>query len=551
MFDPIKKVQELIVMPSENELVEFKEAKNDYDFRKIGKYFSALSNEANLKNADCAWLVFGVADVSRQYVNSRYRPNEPNLQRLKAEIGAKMTAGLTFIEIYAFEVEPGRRVVLFQIPPAPLGLPIAWDGHYYARNHEELVPLNIEKIERIRIQSTRKDWSKGICKDASIDDLAPEAIARARELFKRKNPQLSNDVDGWSDNIFLNKAKITIDGHITNTAILLLGKPESVHYLSPAVSKISWILRDKKGIELDYEHFTSPLILSIDKLYSKIRNLKYRYMQDGSLFPEEVYKYDPYVIREALNNCIAHQDYLLGGKINVVENEDDSLVFSNLGSFLPVRVENVIMSDAPSEFYRNRFLSDAMVNLSMIDTIGSGIRKMFNAQRAKFFPLPEYDLTENQVTVTIIGKVLDLNYARKLAQIPDLTLDTIVLLDKVQKKKQLSADEASHLRSLGLIEGKRPNLYVSSKVARDTNEKTDYMKRRGIDDKYCKKMIIDYLKEFKNGTRYDFEDMLLEKLPSNLTMIQKKNKVRNILQSMKKEQKIKLNDTRSWTLINS
>lgn len=549
MFDPSKKLAELLSLPSENEIVEFKEAKTTFGLQEIGKYFSAMSNEANLKTKDCAWLVFGVRDGDRALVNTEYRRDSRSLQNLKQEIAQKTTAGIGFIDIFDFEGMPGKRVIMFQIPPAPLGMPVAFEGHYYARNHESLVPLNIEKIERIRIQEPRRDWSKTICEDATIHDLSPDAIIKARELFKRKNPDLAQHVEEWDDIKFLNKAKITIKGRITNTAILLLGRPESVHHISPAVSKISWILKSQDGIELDYEHFTSPLLLSIDQLYAKIRNLKYRYMHEGSLFPDEVFTYEPAVIREALNNCIAHQDYLLGGKINVVESENSTLVFSNLGSFLPVRIENVIKSDAPSEFYRNRFLSDAMVNLNMIDTIGSGIRKMFISQKNKFFPLPEYDLRNNQVSVTIIGKVLDLNYARKLAQIPDLNLDTIILLDKVQKKKSLSADEAAQLREAGLIEGKRPNIYISSQIAQKTNEKSEYMKRRGIDDEYCKKMIIDYLEKFNVGDRSDFEAMLLAKLSDNLSLVQKKNKVRNILQSLKRENKIKLHqNTKQWEL---
>lgn len=551
MIDPIAKIKELVSLPSENEIVEFKEANTTFDSDKLGRYFSALSNEANLKGESFAWLVFGVKDSDRSYVNSKYRANNLHLQKLKTEIGQHTAAGVTFTEIHSLEIEPGKRTVLFQIPAAPLGMPMSFKGHYYARNHEDLVPLNIEKLERIRIQEVRRDWSKGICSGAIVDDLSELAIKRARELYIQKNPHLKETIENWTDVVFLNKAKLTIAGKITNTAILLLGKPESVHFISPAVSKVSWILKSKEGIELDYEHFSSPIILSVDELYKKIRNLRYRYLQDGSLFPDEIYKYDPYVIREALNNCIAHQDYLLGGKINVIENDDDSLVFSNLGSFLPVRIENVIYSDSPSEFYRNRFLGDAMVNLNMIDTIGSGIRKMFISQRNRFFPLPDYDLSNNQVTVKIIGKVLDMNYARKLAQIPEMNLGTIILLDRVQKKKKITTDEAKLLRKEGLIEGKRPNLYVSSRVANTTNLKTDYMKRRGIDDEYCKKMILDFLAEFNEASRTDLEDMLIEKLPDNLTIDQKKNKIKNILQKLKKDEKIIVSENRTWTLSNN
>ena len=274
MIDPVKIVHELVSKGLEDEIVEFKEANNSFNFNILGKYFSALSNEANLKEKDCAWLCFGVKDSDRSFTNTRFRPDTQKLQSLKGEISKNTTSGITFIDIFAFEVESGKRIVLFQIPPAPTGVPVNFKGHYYARNHNELTSLNIEKIERIRIQTPRKDWSKNICREATIDDLDPDAILKARELFKKKNQNLAKYVDNWDDEKFLNKAKITICGKITNAAILLLGRPESVHFLSPAVSKISWILRDKGGIELDYEHFTSPLILSVNKLYAKIQKPK-------------------------------------------------------------------------------------------------------------------------------------------------------------------------------------------------------------------------------------------------------------------------------------
>lgn len=166
-----------------------------------------------------------------------------------------------------------------------------------------------------------------------------------------------------------------------------------------------------------------------------------------------------------MTNCIAHQDYTLGGRVNVVENEESFLVFSNKGEFIPQSVEKVIEADAPETRYRNRFLSNAMVNLSMIDTIGSGIKHMFSIQKRKFFPLPEYSFVNNEVKVMITGKVLDVNYARKLAQTPDLGLHDIMLLDKVQKGKTLNSEEIKQLRNSKLIEGRKPNFYISSHIA--------------------------------------------------------------------------------------
>lgn len=539
MKNILKQLDFLLSLPGENEVVEFKEAKKNLDFNDIGEYFSALSNEANLTNKPSAWLLFGVKN-NQTIIGTKYRADRMSLDSLKSEVANHVINRITFTDIHEVK-KNGKRVLLFEIPPAPKGMPVSWKGHFYAREGESLCPLNIEKIDRIRAQAVREDWSMGICEGATIGDLSKEAIVKAREFYIRKNISKKEEVELWSDEIFLNKAKVLIGGKITRTAILLIGKPESEHFISPATSKISWILKDKDNVERDYQHFSCPLILSVDKVYNKIRNLKYRYLVDGTLFPEEVDRYDPITIREAINNCIAHQDYTLGGKINVVENEDDSLVFSNVGSFIPQTISNVIDSDAPSEYYRNRFLADAMVNLSMIDTVGSGIKKMFFSQRNRFFPMPEYDLSNEKVKLTIIGKVLDIKYARKLAQIPELSLDTIILLDKVQKKKRLMPDELNKLRKQELIEGRSPNIYVSSRVAAVTGQKSSYIKNRGFKGAHYKKMILECLEEYTYALKSDVDNLLLDILPSVLDESQRKNKVRNIVYAMSKKDKTIVN----------
>src|SRR4030067_1887677 len=154
----VNKLNELRSLPTETEVFEFKEAKNGFDFGKLGKYFSALSNEANLKQRKEAWLIFGIKDSDKSIVGSTYRHNPADLDNLKAEIANKTTNRITFIEIYELHLPEGR-VVMFQIPAAPKGIPIAFDGHYYGRGGEELSALHIEEIERIRAQGGAADWS--------------------------------------------------------------------------------------------------------------------------------------------------------------------------------------------------------------------------------------------------------------------------------------------------------------------------------------------------------------------------------------------------------
>ncbi|PIS29164.1 MAG: transcriptional regulator [Candidatus Marinimicrobia bacterium CG08_land_8_20_14_0_20_45_22] len=542
-----EKLQKLRSLPGEAETVEFKEAKSGYDFHKIGKYFSALSNEANIKVKNESWLIFGVRNKDREIVGSNYRAgNRPYLDSLKNEIGEKTTGRITFVEIFELTMPEGR-VVMFHIPPAPQGIPVAWEGHYYGRDGESLRPLNIEEIERIRRQVTNYDWSGEICSGATFNDLDADAIRIARESFKKKNPRLADETNSWNNLTFLNNARITIDSQITRTAVLLLGKPESAHHIAPAIAQITWTLRDKDAVEKDYEHFYCPFVKAVDQVFAKIRNLKYRYLKQGTLFPEEIDQYEPLNIKEALSNCIAHQDYTLDGRITVTESEDGYLTFVNPGSFLPGSIEKVLHSQNPPSYYRNQFLTQAMLKLNMIDTVGGGIKRMFRLQRERFFPLPEYDLSDNLVRVVLIGKMLNPEYARVLALNPDLSLEEIILLDKVQKKKELTKDEAHHLKERRLIEGRKPNYHISASIAKTTGQSTDYMRLKGVDDQFIRKMIIEHLDKFGETKKIAFEKVMLSKISDNLTEQQKKNKIRNILQDLKRKGKI-INKGKIWTI---
>ena len=532
----------------EDEVVEFKKAENNFDFDDLGKYFSALSNEANLRDKAFAWLTFGVHDKTREILGTSFKSSMKSLQKLKQDLSQHTTDNHTFREIYELKVE-GKRVLLFQIPATPRGIPMAWKGHFYARRGESLGALDMGKYEEIRRQVVDEDWSKEILEGATIEDLDPEAIKEARRKYGKKHPDLVKEMKRWDDITFLNKAKITLKGKITNTAILLVGRTESEYLISPAVARIRWIYKDSKGNERDFAIETCPFVLATDKIYGKIRNFKYLIMDPEltSLVPDNLDTYDPFIIREALNNAIAHQDYGCHGMINVVE-EEDRLIFTNLGSFIPDSVRSVLENDAPEEHYRNKMLANAMVELGMVDTIGSGIKRMFDKQRERLFPMPDYDFSENRVKVTVVGKVLDVDYARLLTRDKTLSLLDIEMLSRIQMHRPLSKEEIDYLRKRKLVEGRKNALYFAKSVAGATGQKAEYTRNKGFDDEYYRDLIMKALEQHERMSRPEINALLMNKLPEALTEKQKLSKIGHLLTYLRQSGKIEIGDKKQWQL---
>lgn len=537
----------------ETEWLEFKtnisESHSSITYEGVGKYISGISNVACLKDKAYGYLVLGIQDSTWNIVGTNLRMAEAKISNQDYELWLrKNLSPMISFEIEEFDYN-GNHIVMFIIP-ATNSEPVNFKGEAYLRVGSNLTKLKDFPDYIRKIYHSQNDWSGEIIDEATFDDLDPEAIAKAREWYANKHEHLREEMKTWDDVTFLNKARITKKGNITNTAILLLGKPESEHLISPAIARIRWILKDSNGNERDYSIETCPFVLAVSRIFSKIRNLKYRYMNPAllELVPDELETYDPFTIREALNNAIAHQDYSYHGMINVIEHED-RLIFSNVGGFIPDNIHNVLQNDAPEERYRNPFLVGAMVELKMVDTIGSGIRRMFNLQKQRFFPMPDYDFSDNKVKLTIVSKVLDLDYAALLAKGHSLNLMEMELLSRIQMHRNLTDYEIAYLRKRKLVEGRKNALYVAKTVASNIGKKADYTKNKGLDDKYYKDLLSKFIKQHKKVSRKDVDELLLTKLPEALTEKQKITKIGHLLSALKKAEVIRLGEKKMWEYI--
>ena len=540
---------ERLIANWEEETIEFKEAGKDYDTDRIGRYVSALCNEANLAGSDTAWLVFGVRNKTREVVGTSYRAEPERLNSLKLQVFDGCVPNFSLRGIRVVE-HPQGRVVMLEIPAAPQGMPISWKGFHYARAGESLVPMPTEKIDAIRNQESLLDWTAQVVADAELSDLSEEAISTAREAFKQKNsPRISPEtVDAWSDDEFLRHLGLLTRRGMTRAAILLLGKPESVYLLNPHMAEVTWRLM---GEERVYEHFSIPFILTTTRIYQRIRNYKLRLVPPGELVQREVEKYEQTTVLEALHNCIAHQDYTLFSRIAVLEYPD-RLEFVSEGSFFEGTPDEYAIEAHMPRRYRNTTLVTAMTELNMIDHLGYGIERMNRSQASRYLPLPEYDLSNpGEVRLTIWGSVVDEAYTAVLMRRSDLPFDEVMALDRVQKGRPIADDMLRRLRRKGLVEGRRPRLRVAASVAEAAGAKVDYLEQRGQSREYCVAVITDLITRNGPSTRAEIDLALAPHLPADLTESQVRNRVDGLLRGMREEGKVRsdrIDGQRKWLL---
>ncbi len=545
--------------PLEDEKCEWKEFRNLKNMFSGNEGQDVVSYVCAISNMNGGHLIIGVedqtlnivgTDYSKLTFNGKVATKESAVFKLTEFCTNLSSEGLNIEEFFTEDTK--KTIWVIHIPKHLPRRPVYAYKKAWQRIKDSLVQMTEVRMNAILGESIAGvDWSAEIVPGATLYDLDPEAIRIARIKYKELYPSKVEEVDSWNDITFLNKAHITRQGKITNAAIILLGKEESSHFISPAICQIRWQLKDGGDENKDFRVLSIPMILAVDEFKNLVRNSNYTYTISGNIFPETMMRYDVFTLREPLCNCIAHQDYGKKTRIEVIEQEDEFLLFRNYGQFLPLSVEDVVEHNFPESEYRNPFLVEAMRNVKMVETEGGGIRKLYIQQKKRFFPMPEYEIGDGKVVCKISGRVLDENFAKILVNNPELTLPEIILLDKVQKHQPIEDDMIMLLRKKGYIEGRKPNVYLSAKIVgavRQVGLKTTYVKNRSFDDDYFMDMIINYIKKFHQASRHDIDVLIIDKLSDVLTDKQKKSKVGNILTKMRMKGIIRIDVKKKWVL---
>ena len=540
--------------PQENARCEWKEMKNLKNLFAGDEKNDVISYVAAIANMEGGHLVIGVQDKTLEIVGtdlSKFNLNAQSAVWKLLEHCTNLSSEGLSIDEYTTE-DSHKTVWIIHIPKHLPRRPVYAHKKAWQRVEDSLVEMTQERLAAILEEPVfeAKDWSAEIVPNAVLTDLDELAVAKARVMFKKVHASKipAEEIDAWTVEELLSNSGIMIDGKLTRAAIILLGKPVSVFKLRPAVVEVTWTLRDERQEVVDYEHFTAPFILTVDQILSKIRNLTMRELPGGTLFPETMKQYDDYTIREALHNAIAHQDYTLQQRINFVENPG-YLYYANGGSFIPGTLQNVLTTKGPQRYFRNECLCRAMVNFNMIDTVSRGIKKMFNEQWKRHFPMPDYeiDALNKEVGVKIYGNTINEKYTELLKENNTLTLEDCILLDAVQKRHRISEKDVVALLNRGLLEGDTSEYNISLDIAKKTKQLPYYTHNRGLDKAKLQHMILQYLQNAGSvGAKRDaIFDYLRDVLPRNKTPEQQERMVGNILAEMK-EAEIVIVKGRIW-----
>lgn len=419
------------------------------------------------------------------------------------------------LRVEEWRTEDTQAVVwLVHVPRHAPRQPVLAHNKAWQRVGDSLVELRAERRAAILAEPLAgEDWSAVVVPRASLADLDPAALARAREQFAKRNAAKpwAGEIAGWSGGVFLDKARLSVQGALTRAALLLLGRPESVHFLSPQPAQITWKLVAEPAVE----HFGPPWLLSTSEVLGRIRIVNIKLYPATQLLPHEMPKYEPRVILEALHNCIAHQDYERAERI-VIEEFPGHLVFRNAGAFFDGRPEMYVGGKRAPSRYRNACLAAGMVALGMIDTGGMGIASMFGEQRRRFLPLPDYEGSDGAHTqLKVYGQVLDENYGRVLMERADLAIEEVVWLDRVQKHLPVAPEHLRELRARKLVEGRGQRVTISATLAAATGQEVDYVNAAGLETDHFRALVRKLL-EMGPQPRRKIDLLLLDKLPQSI-----------------------------------
>ena len=530
-----------IIQNTENAVLEFKEARGNFSDGDRSDYCAAIANMGGGK------LLLGITN-GREVVGTNVYQGTINQIPQQVYQQIDITVAIEEVE------HPKGRVVIFDIPPRPVGQRVKSKGGKYTypiRRGESLGEMDDATTKEI-LNEVQPDFSSNIVENLTINDLDDRAVSdfKKRMAEKTGNQMLINS----STTQILKDAEIMRGGKLTLACLILLGKKDKIAELLPQAEIIYEWRSTVEQIHHDFRiSWKAPYFIVYDEIWKTInaRNLRTPY-QEGFI-QQEVLAYDERSCREAVNNAVAHRDYSISGRSIFIYASPQSFAVVSPGGFPQHITPENILKAAPH--WRNRLIAEAFERTKLVEKSGQGMDVIFDATIRHGKGLPDFKGTDaHTVRINIPAKVKDTEFIRFLEKIVaekqvGFSFDEIYELELLREQKVVANPQHKEkFLKLGIVEkiGKTSGTkYMLFHKYYSYDEKPGiYTRIKGLTREHKKQLILEHIKREGHGKMHEFADIFPELKPSDIT---------NFLQELKREGLIfvegKTNNA-VWKLVN-
>ncbi|AEF85606.1 putative transcriptional regulator [Treponema primitia ZAS-2] len=488
-----------LLAQSENEHIEFKEAKSSYSFDKLVDYTIALANERGGK------FILGVSDKKPRTIVGTRAFDE--LNKIKIHL---MDMTKLHIEIEEIATPQGR-VLIFNIPSRPIGMPLHRNGRYLMRSGESLTSMPADMLRRI-FDEAGPDFTAEICSKAALSDLDEKAIEDFRNRWIKKSGNKS--IATLTVKQLLSDAELLIDGKLTYGALILFGTFRALgRYLSQSEVVFEYRANDASGPAEFRKEYRQGFFSFYDELWQTIdlRNTN-QHFQDG-LFIWDIKTFNESAIRETILNAVSHRDYRMNGSV-FVRQYPERIEITSPGGLLPgITFENILWAQAP----RNRRLAETFAKCGLVERSGQGMNRIFESCLLESKETPDFTHSDaDQFWLTLHGKIQHPEFLKVLEKIGEerirsFTADDLIVLQNVYDNKSVKENLSQNVKALleeGLLErAPRASGYkwiLARRLYTAIGQAGVHTRKKGLDRDTHKALLLKHIKEnAKEGTKLE------------------------------------------------
>ncbi len=434
-------------------------------------------------------------------------------------------------ELYEDEENKTGRVLVIEVPGRPTGKLFRFEDVPLMRVGEELKPMSDEMIFSI-LQEHEPDFSAEICKGITIRDLDPEAIRIMKQKYAQK--QQNPDFLTLSDEQVLSDLDLVKKGEVTYAALILVGQEKILKEYLPQASVILEFRKTESLVPYtNRQVYCQPFYKMIDLLWHDIdlRNDKIDVNENSYIF--NIPYFNEEVIREAINNAIAHRDYRRNSE-TVIKQYPQKMEIMNAGGFpLGVTIGNLLRVQSTP---RNRLLADVLSKTGIVERSGQGVDKIYRNTLSEGKEAPDYSKSDSfRVELHISAVIKDKAFAmflnseqRDLAEEDKFSVFDVIALNDIREgnSNTVSKDELKELLKRGIIEkhGKTKGTYytLSKSYYEFCGKEGEYSQVKDWNAVQAWPVVLAHFSTFKKAKMGDFVSILGTHMS--------RKKVRNIIE---------------------